>query len=160
MHCSAYSEGVKIADTWKPYRAYQTMMRFNSEWRDRAGTEALYQGGGRFGLVRIHSMEEDGRSVDFCVDRIPWPGLPVSLGWPLRDSFRIGASWDYLSIERGHWAGSPYTGWMLIFDPELIETFKATAQKLQNEPEAHRWKELRQCLIAWGKKEWSRMSTP
>ena len=84
--------------------------RFNSEWRDRAGTEALYPEGGMFGLVRIHSMEEDSRTVDFCVERIPWPGLPFLLGSRLRDSFRVGASWDYLSIERGHWAADTVYG--------------------------------------------------
>jgi len=109
-HSSECSGGVKIADTWEPYRAYQTMMRFNSEWRDRAGTEALYPEGGMFGLVRIHSMEEDSRTVDFCVERIPWPGLPFLLGSRLRDSFRVGASWDYLSIERGHWAADTVYG--------------------------------------------------
>lgn len=131
-------------------------MRFKSEWREREGAEAIYRESGRalFTLVRMRSIDADGYSVDIWLDRIPWPGLPVSAGWPVRDSFDVGASWDYFSIGRNHWAAYPYVCWMLLFDPEEIHAFKAVALKFQHESEADRWEQLRECLRAWDKRRW------
>lgn len=42
----------------------------NSEWRKREGAEAIFTVSGIFALVRTHSMEEDDRGMEFCVDRI------------------------------------------------------------------------------------------
>jgi hypothetical protein len=131
------------------------MMCCNSEWREREGAEAIFTASGIFALVRIHSIEEKSGGMEFCVDKIPWPGLPVSPGWRVRDSFsfHFGGSWDSLSIGRDRWAGSPYAGWILIFNAEAIETFKAIALQSRNELEGGRWKRLRECLIAWYKRQ-------
>lgn len=124
----------------------------NSEWRKREGAEAIFTVSGIVALVRIHSMEEDDRGMELCVDRIAWPGLPASPGWRVRDSFRLGGRWDALSIGRDRWAGPPYTGWVLIFAPEAIQTFKAIAERLRDDPEEDRWNQFRECLIAWYKR--------
>lgn len=141
-------------DAWNADRKYETKMRFKSEWREREGAEAIYRESGiaLFALVRIHSIDADGYSVDIYLERIPWPGLPVSAGWPVREKFDVGSGWDYFSIGRNYWVSSPYSCWMLIFDPETIQAFKAVAVEFQNETEAERWKGLRGCLRAWDKK--------
>jgi hypothetical protein len=48
----------------------ERMMCSNSEWRKREGAEAIFTVSGIFALVRTHSMEEDDRGMEFCVDRI------------------------------------------------------------------------------------------
>jgi hypothetical protein len=141
-------------DALRADRRYETKMRFKSEWRERQGAEAIYResGAGLYALVRIRSIDADGHSVDISLDKIPSPGLPVSTGWPVRNSSDIGASWDYFSVTHNQWSSSPYCCWMLIFDPETIRAFKATAQKFQDETEAQRWKRLRECLREWDTK--------
>ena len=134
-------------------RTYEAKMRFNSEWREREGAVAIYRETGRFGLVRIRSMEPDGHGVRIYLDRVPWPGLPASQGFPLRDSFDVGSPWDNFSVGRQTWKASPY-GFTLVFDFETIEAFKATALKFQNLAGPDRWVELRDCLEKWMKKKW------
>ncbi len=134
-------------------RNYEAKMRFNSEWREREGAVAIYRETGRFGLVRIRSIEPDGHELRIYLDGVPWPGLPASQGFPLRDSFDVGSSWGNFSVGRETWSASPY-GFRLVFDPETIEAFKATALKFQNLPGPDRWVELRDCLEEWMKKKW------
>lgn len=132
---------------------YEAKMRFNSEWREREGAVAIYRETGRFGLVRLHSIEPDGHGVRIYLDRVPWPGLPASQGFPLRNSFDVGAAWGYFYVGHQTWKASPY-GFTLVFDLETIEAFKATALKFQNLPDPDRWVELRDCLEEWTKKKW------
>ena len=126
------------------------MVRFLSEWRERKGAEAIFYEKGMFALVRIHSLEADGHSMDFYCDCIPCPGLPVLTFWGRPEgSFHIGSSWGYVSARHDYWEVSPYVSWILIFDPEAIQTFKAVAVKFQNESELDRGKQLQECLRAW-----------
>ena len=137
---------------WDIYRDYEKMVGFNAEWRKRENTEAIHRESGRYGLVRIHSLSIEVSGMEFRVDRVPWPGLPIMHGWPARPSFALGSSWHYLFVGHDHWNASPYTGWMLIFDPETIELFKATAVKFQDASDEDRWKELLAVLRRWDKK--------
>jgi hypothetical protein len=121
------------------------MVRFLSEWRERNGTEGIYYEKRSFSLVRIHSMYADGHSMDFYCECIPCPGLPVSGPWPTGGSFQTGTCWGDIFIGKHYWAGS-YVPWILIFDPEAIQTFKAVALKFQNASEADRRTHLQKCL--------------
>lgn len=133
-------------------RKYETKMRFKSEWRTREGTEAIYREGNKFfDLVRIHSIDADGRYIDIYLDRVPWPGLPVPLTRRrlVAPNFVVGVSWDHFSIVRNHWQGSPYASWTLIFDPKTIQEYKALALAFESANEKDRWNHLQECLETW-----------
>ncbi len=87
---------------------YKAKMRFNSEYREREGAVAIYRETGRFGLVRIRAVEPDGYGIRIYLDGVPWPGLPASQGFPLRDSFDVGAGWGNISVGHQTWSASPY----------------------------------------------------
>jgi hypothetical protein len=133
-------------------RKYESKMRFKSEWRMHEGAEAIFREGNRiFDLVRVHSIDADGRSVDIYLDRIPWPGLPFYLtrGSEVPDSFDIGAHWDHFAIGRNYWQASGYGHWTLIFDPETIQAFKTLALEFQSATEMERRNCIREYLAKW-----------
>ncbi|HVO62232.1 MAG TPA: hypothetical protein VMT53_14945, partial [Terriglobales bacterium] len=92
------------SERWDTYRAYEQMVGFNSEWRKRENTEAIHRESGRYGLVRIHSLEKEVPGVEFRVDRVPWPGLPIMHGFPVRQRFSLAAGWHYFFIGHDHWS--------------------------------------------------------